>query len=116
MSTYQVSWAPSAVVSKKMVNHPLSPLSASEINRSSQLIRALYPSQVNLHFKVVTLDEPKKALLIPYLDAEHDGRAVPSLDRKAFLCYYIRNTVSHRCHQNPVECMINATTADEVHT
>lgn len=116
MSTYQVSWAPSAVVSKKMVNHPLSPLSASEINRSSQLIRALYPSQINLHFKAVTLDEPKKAQLIPYLDAEHDGRAVPSLDRKAFLCYYIRNTVSTSMQSESGECTINATTADEVNT
>lgn len=92
MSTHQVSWTPSTVVSKRTASHPLSPLSAQEINRSSQLIRALYPSQIELHFKVVTLEEPKKAQLIPYLDAEHRGRTLPSLDRKAFLCYYIRNT------------------------
>lgn len=97
-------------MSKKTVCHPLSPLSASEITRSSQLIRALYPSQIDLHFKVVTLDEPPKARLIPYLDAEHHGRTVPALDRKAFLCYYIRNTVSpiHACtHEAKGEHLIH---------
>lgn len=77
-----------------MAVHPLSPLSASEITRSSQLVKALYPAKIDLQFKVVTLEEPPKSIVVPYLDAEHNGSALPSLERKAFVCYYIRNTVS----------------------
>lgn len=80
-------------LSKKTANHPLSSLTASEITRASALIRALYPPGIDLHFKAVTLEEPPKAQLVPYLEAEYQGRRLPSLDRKAFVCYYIRNTV-----------------------
>lgn len=114
MSTHQVSWSPSVVASTKVASHPLSPLSAFEISRSSQLMRALYPSHTDLHFKVVTLEEPKKAQLIPYLDAEHHGGTRPPLDRKAFVCYYIRNTVS-QIEAIGIKCesTVNATAADE---
>lgn len=77
-----------------MASHPLSPLTALEIIKASELIRALYLPKIDLHFKAVTLEEPEKVLLVPYLDAEHQGMKLLSLDRKAFVCYYIRNTVS----------------------
>lgn len=74
--------------------HPLCPLTASEITKSAQLITGIYPSNISLRFKTITLEEPPKAQLAPYLDAEHHGRAVGQIDRKAFVNYYIRNTVS----------------------
>lgn len=49
---------------------------------------------VDLRFKVVTLEEPAKKSLIPYLEAEHGGKPVPRIDRRAFVAYYLRNTVS----------------------
>ena len=94
MSTEQVSYTPSAVPTKQVATHPLSPLTASEITHSAQLIRDLYPSTANFQFKIITLEEPEKAQLVPYLDAEHYGDSLPLLDRKALVCYYIRNTVS----------------------
>lgn len=77
-----------------MASHPLSPLSASEITTSAELIKSLYPTQTRIHFKAITLEEPEKAQLVPYLDAEHNGRSLPRISRKAFVNYYIRNTVS----------------------
>ena len=79
---------------KRTASHPLSPLTASEIIQARDLIHGLYSSATNFQFKTITLEEPEKAQLVPYLEAEHSGRTPPSLDRKAFVCYYIRNTVS----------------------
>lgn len=74
--------------------HPLCPLTASEILSTSDLIKSLWPSNVELLFKVVTLEEPQKKQFVPYLDAEHSGNALPRIERRAFVAYYLRNTVS----------------------
>ena len=95
MSTEQVTSSPEAGVAKQVhPSHPLSPLTAAEITRSADLIRSLYPAKTNLQFKAITLEEPEKAQLVPYLDAEHNGSRLPKINRKAFVSYYIRNTVS----------------------
>lgn len=80
-------------VASRVSAHPLSPLTSSEITNAVQLVQGLYPSNTSLQYKTVTLEEPKKAALVPYLDAEHNGRRKPSIDRRAFVAYYIRNTV-----------------------
>ena len=73
--------------------HPIAPLTASEITDSSRLIRELWPSNTNLQFKVITLQEPNKAELLPFLAAEHDGKRPSPIERRSFVVYYIRNTV-----------------------
>lgn len=93
-STDRISRSLSAITAKEMAYHPLSPLTAAEITRSSDLVKSLYPPKIDLQFKVVTLEEPEKCFVVPYLHAEHHGKPLPSLERKAFVCYYIRNTVS----------------------
>ncbi|KAL8718771.1 MAG: hypothetical protein Q9225_004134 [Loekoesia sp. 1 TL-2023] len=92
MSTEQVSFVPSIGVAKHVSSHPLSPLTSSEINNAARLVQSLYPAGTSLQYKAVTLHEPAKAQLVPYLDAEHNGSRTPSIERKAFVCYYIRNT------------------------
>ncbi|KAI4134427.1 MAG: hypothetical protein LQ347_001528 [Umbilicaria vellea] len=92
MSTEQVTSTSEVGAAKQVSSHPLSPLTAAEITRSAYLIKGLYPPKTNLQFKAITLEEPEKAQLVPYLEAEHHGRRVPKIDRKAFVCYYIRNT------------------------
>ena len=94
MATEQISPSPSATADTQVASHPLSPLTASEIVTGAKLIRGLYPTQTKIHFKAITLEEPEKAQLVPYLDAEHNGRPLPRIPRKAFVNYYIRNTVS----------------------
>ncbi len=74
--------------------HPFTPLTSSEIASAAELVKKLYPDNVDLHFKTITLEEPKKADVIPFLVAEHEGRNPDPLPRKAFVTYYIRNTVS----------------------
>ncbi|MCJ1240084.1 hypothetical protein MMC14_008084 [Varicellaria rhodocarpa] len=92
MSTEQVVPTPSVGVAKRASIHPLSPLTSREIVKSAELIRGIYPQKTNLQFKIVTLQEPEKAQLIPFLESEHRGAQVPRIDRKAFVNYYIRNT------------------------
>jgi primary-amine oxidase len=86
---------PSVGASKKleMAQHPIAPLTASEITDSSRLIRELWPASTNLQFKVITLQEPIKAELLPFLAAEHEGRKPSPIERKSLVVYYIRNTV-----------------------
>ncbi len=81
---------------KLTAQHPLGPLTAAEISESSRLLRSVWPGNTNLQFKAITLLEPPKAELLPYLDAEHKGKPVPTLARKSFVVYYIRNTVRSR--------------------
>ena len=106
MSTAQVESTPSVGVARQVCSHPLSPLTASEITTSAHLIRGLYPSKTNLQFKAITLEEPEKAQLIPFLDAEHRRGRTPSIDRKAFVNYYIRNTVCDESLIRPLSDLI----------
>ncbi|KAI9707103.1 MAG: hypothetical protein M1836_000063 [Candelina mexicana] len=92
MSTESVTSGPAAARTRQQTHHPLSPLTAFEITTCAELIRGLYPASTTLHFKAITLEEPKKHQLLPFLAAEHDGLNTPPIERKAFTCYYIKNT------------------------
>lgn len=73
--------------------HPFCALSPDEILYTSDLIRTLWPEKTDLRFKTITFHEPPKAQLIGFLEAEYNGQRLPAIDRKAFVSYYIRNTV-----------------------
>jgi primary-amine oxidase len=79
---------------KATLQHPLGPLTANEISESASLIKGLWPNNTNIQFKSITLQEPSKADLVPFLEAEHAGQQTPAVERKSFVVYYIRNTVS----------------------
>lgn len=74
-------------------SHPLGPLTADEISQSSALIRAQWPDATKFVFKIVTLLEPPKAELVPYLEAEKTGQTPTPIDRKSQIVYYLRSTV-----------------------
>ena len=93
MLAEQVSMSAMAEVTKQWVAHPLCPITASEIKSAADLIKGRWPSKTDIHFKTITLEEPAKAELVPYLESEHRGSRLPHIDRKAFVSYYIRNTV-----------------------
>lgn len=82
---------------KTGLSHPLGPLTADEISHSSALIRAQWPEGTGFIFKVLTLFEPPKAELVPYLEAERAGQTPKPIDRKSQVVYYLRNTVSQIC-------------------
>lgn len=95
MSTEQVPTSLPFVGGKKLTpQHPLGPLTADEIKESARLIRGVWPEGTNLQFKSITLQEPKKSDLVPFLAAEHSGQPTPTVERRSFVVYYIRNTVS----------------------
>jgi len=95
MSTEQIETSLPIVSGKKTkLEHPLGPLTASEITRSASLVKELWPSNTSIQFKAVTLQEPNKADYLPYLEAERTGKQAPVIDRRSFVAYYIRNTVS----------------------
>jgi primary-amine oxidase len=93
MST-ELAADPTPQSAKSVSSHPLAPLSASELQNAAAIIKASWPAHTDLHFKVVTLQEPPKASVLPFLEAEHGGTSLPEIPRKAFVNYYIRNTVS----------------------
>lgn len=74
--------------------HPFAPLSADEITTSAQILRQSAPRDTDIHFKAITLLEPKKELALPYLAAERAGKPRKPLERRSFVLYYIRFTVS----------------------
>ncbi|TVY45086.1 Copper amine oxidase [Lachnellula subtilissima] len=68
--------------------HPLDPLSPSEISSVAEVLRATFPAN-QVIFRVITLAEPPKALLVPYLSAERANLPRPVVPRKAFCQYYL---------------------------
>ncbi|KJR88913.1 primary-amine oxidase [Sporothrix schenckii 1099-18] len=87
--------------------HPLGPLTAAEITAATALVRKAWPEGTLFQFKVVTLQEPPKAELVPYLAAERAGTAassLPVIPRRVYVAYYLRNT--HKFH----EAMANLST------
>jgi primary-amine oxidase len=69
-----------------MAPHPLDILSVDETNKARDIVRGLHPEH-NVFFRESYLDEPVKALLSKYLDAEHSGQPLPDVPRQA-LCQY----------------------------
>jgi len=71
--------------------HPLDPLNAAEIIQVSSLLKAQSPEH-SLHFKIITIIEPPKAKLRPFLKAERNGNPSSRLPRMASALYYHRGT------------------------
>lgn len=79
--------------SKHATPHPFAPLSGAEIINAATIIRKSWPQDTDLQFRVITLREPDKSTVIPFLDAENKGESYSTpLARKAFVVYYLRNT------------------------
>ncbi|GFF39116.1 copper amine oxidase 1 [Aspergillus udagawae] len=79
-----------------MMPHPLDPLSPAEISVAVRHLNNAYPSD-KLVFRVVTLLEPPKAQMIPYLEAERSGkRDVTAPKRSAFVQFYKNTTADFR--------------------
>lgn len=73
-----------ATVSEKihqLFPHPLDQLSAEEIRTAADIIRTTRPNGASIVFRTITLEEPAKAQLIPFLEAEHSGTLSPWTER-----------------------------------
>lgn len=68
--------------------HPLDQLSPNELKTAAELIKK-YHAGKTLHFKQINTEEPPKALLAPYLEAERAGRQpATKIPRIAYAIYY----------------------------
>lgn len=94
MATESFAAPPPVYTAKQTDIHPLAPISADEIRNAVSIIKTQWPTDTNFQFKSVTLQEPAKVETVPYIEADFHGQALPHLDRKVFVTYYIRNTVS----------------------
>lgn len=93
MSVEVATSVPAYRPAKQTYKHALEPIHAEEITAAADVVRSVWPAHTDLHFKVITLLEPPKSEVIPFLEAEHAGRPLPQVARKAFINYYLRNTV-----------------------
>ncbi|KAE8451561.1 hypothetical protein EG329_003634 [Mollisiaceae sp. DMI_Dod_QoI] len=80
-------------MSSQGTKHPLDPLSAEEVVQVSSLLKSKSPDK-SLHFKIITIIEPPKEKLRPFLKAERNGTAGPPLPRRASALYYHRGTAN----------------------
>lgn len=64
--------------------HPLDPLSSTEISKSSRLIRESHPNQKGWLFNSITLLEPPKKELLPYLLNNEEQAPKNCIPRKSF--------------------------------
>lgn len=86
--------SPSGKTLNDMSCHPLASLHGKEIEQTASLIRNVWPETTELWFKAVTLLEPPKDEMLRYIEAEDQHRPLPRIDRKAFVNYYLKSTVS----------------------
>ncbi len=94
MATENISSASLPVrTTKQSIIHPLAPISANEIEGAVAIIKFQWPTDTDLHFKAITLQEPAKAEAVPYIEAEFHGADLPHIDRRVFCTYYLRQTV-----------------------
>ena len=70
MATESISTSLPTRPAKQAYIHPLAPISSTEIENAVALVKAQWPSGTDLHFKAITLEEPKKAEMVPFLEAE----------------------------------------------
>lgn len=69
-----------------MAPHPLDILSVEEVNNARDIVKSLHPGH-RIFFRETYLDEPSKAKLTKYLEAEHAGQTPSPLPRQALSQY-----------------------------
>ncbi|TWU72970.1 hypothetical protein ED733_003858 [Metarhizium rileyi] len=63
--------------------HPLAQLSADEFTKARDVVIQQHGGSQTVYFRQISLEEPAKQSLIPYLEAEHAGRLTPDTPRPA---------------------------------
>ena len=93
--------------------HPLSQLSATEFTRARDIIKELHPSDATLFFRSIFTAEPKKAELIPYLEAEHANNLTDSVQRPPRCAAVEYDIVAPDVHEH-IRAVVNVETSELV--
>ncbi|EER26360.1 hypothetical protein D8B26_003276 [Coccidioides posadasii str. Silveira] len=80
---------------QKSTPHPFDPLSPDEITLVVQAVKKAYAGK-NVIFRVVTLAEPPKAEMVPFLEAEHASKPVAPPSRTAMVQFYLDDSSDFR--------------------
>jgi primary-amine oxidase len=94
--------------------HPLQNINASEIRLAAQIVSLSVSGRKDLipiRIKHITLQEPSKALLLPYLDAESNG--VP-LESRPFVPRLVSVLYADESGQQAFESIVSLDTQTEV--
>ncbi|KAJ5729156.1 copper amine oxidase 1 [Penicillium malachiteum] len=73
--------------------HPFDPLSPAEISQAAHCVKDAFPND-DIAFRVVTLFEPAKTEMIPFLEAEHAKKPGASPPRRTALVHINLNGLS----------------------
>lgn len=57
--------------------HPFDPITPGEITLATKILQAAFPD-VTLRYKKIDLQEPIKAEVVPYIEAERLGKPLPT--------------------------------------
>lgn len=63
--------------------HPLAPLSNAEHTKARDAVAKLHGASESIFFRAIHLQEPRKAELQPFLEAEHTGTLTEETKRPA---------------------------------
>jgi hypothetical protein len=94
--------------------HPLEQLGAGEIHAARSIIRRLRPYYASIVYTTITLEEPPKATLIPFLEAEHNGKLDPRTERPPRLARVLYHVVSHDQSSELCDSIVDVLTGDEL--
>jgi primary-amine oxidase len=98
---------------KSSIPHPLAPLRTHEVDIARQVITKARTGYLLL-FRDVFAEEPTKAELVPFLDAEHAGRVIDEESRPPRLARVQYDTISDNGSHAYTESIINVETREEV--
>lgn len=94
-------------------SHPLSQLSEQEFRKARDIVTGHHGIGSALFFRSISLQEPKKADLVPYLQAEHAGTPSNSADRPPRQALVEYDVVTPAVHEY-IRAVVNIETGDVV--
>lgn len=94
--------------------HPLSELTEAEFRSARDAIVNNHGPDTALFFRAISLSEPNKADLIPYLEAEHAGTLTDSTSRPPRLAFVEYNIIEAKRSHEYIRAIINIETGDIV--
>jgi primary-amine oxidase len=93
--------------------HPLSLLSSHEIDVARQVVTKARDGYLIL-FRDIFAEEPAKAILVPFLEAEHSGRLTNGTPRPPRLARVQYDTINDKGSHAYTESVVDVHTREEV--
>ncbi|KAF8245817.1 hypothetical protein K440DRAFT_633127 [Wilcoxina mikolae CBS 423.85] len=94
--------------------HPLEQLSVEEVNRARGVIRKQRSAALSIVYRDITLEEPRKALLVPFLTAEHAGQLSSKTERPPRLAKVLYDVIAADKSLDFCDSVVNVVTGQEL--